>query len=107
MFARQRQSAGLTRFSSLTPGFLALVLAPLFIILIGYGSVSREREAGTLTLLLSQGTTRWQLILGKLLALIAASGLFLLPLLLACLYVAFSSESPLHSACKASQPHSS
>tara|TARA_Y100000034_G_scaffold72194_1_gene87055 strand:- start:208 stop:1650 length:1443 start_codon:yes stop_codon:yes gene_type:complete len=95
MFAEQRQSAGLTRFSSLTPSFLALVLAPLFIILIGYGSVSREREAGTLTLLLSQGTTRWQLMLGKLLALITASGLFLLPLLLACLYVAFSSESPL------------
>ena len=95
MFAQQRQSAGLTRFSSLTPSFLALVLAPLFIILIGYGSVSREREAGTLTLLLSQGTSRWQLILGKLLALISASSLFLLPLLLACLYVAFSSESPL------------
>jgi len=95
MFAEQRQSAGLTRFSSLTQSFLALVLAPLFIILIGYGSVSREREAGTLTLLLSQGTTRWQLIFGKLLALVTASSLFLLPLLLACLYVAFSSESPL------------
>ena len=58
-------------------------------------SVSREREAGTLTLLLSQGTTRWQLLLGKLLALITASSLFLLPLLLACLYVAFSNESAL------------
>ena len=95
MFAEQRQSAGLTRFSSLTPSFLALVLAPLFIILIGYGSVSREREAGTLTLLLSQGTTRWQLLLGKLLALMTASSLFLLPLLFACLYVAFSNESAL------------
>lgn len=93
MFAEQRQSAGLTRFSSLTPSFLALVLAPLFIILIGYGSVSREREAGTLTLLLSQGTTRSQLLLGKLLALAAASVVFLMPLLLACFYVAFSGES--------------
>lgn len=93
MFAEQRQSAGLTRFSSLTPSFLALVLVPLFIILIGYGSVSREREAGTLTLLLSQGTTRWQLLFGKLLALVIASTIFLLPLLLACCYVALSSES--------------
>ncbi|WP_420934614.1 ABC transporter permease [Alteromonas sp. A081] len=93
MFAEQRQAAGLNRFSSLTPSFLALVLAPLFIILIGYGSVSREREAGTLTLLLSQGTTRWQLLFGKLLALCIASGVFLLPLLLACLYIALSSGS--------------
>ena len=95
MFAEQRQSAGLTRFSSLTPSFLALVLAPLFIILIGYGSVSREREAGTLTLLLTQGASRWQLVLGKLVALMLASGIFLLPLLLACVYVAFSNESAL------------
>ena len=93
MFAEQRQSAGLTRFSSLTPSFLALVLAPLFIILIGYGSVSREREAGTLTLLLSQGTTRQQLVFGKLIALTLASAALLLPLLIASMYVAFFSES--------------
>lgn len=93
MFAEQRQSAGLTRFSSLTPSFLALVLAPLFIILIGYGSVSREREAGTLTLLLSQGATRWQLVAGKLIALLLASSAFLLPLLMASLYVAIAKES--------------
>ena len=83
MFSDQRQSSGLTRFSSLSPSFLIQVLAPLFIILIGYASVSREKEAGTLNIMITQGVNKWHLLLGKLLALTTSGLLLLLPLILA------------------------
>lgn len=93
MFADQRQASGMTRFSSLTPSFLLQVLVPLFIILIGYASVTREKEAGTLNVMITQGVNIWQMLVGKFFALGFAGLLMLLPLVAAAIWATFSGES--------------
>jgi len=98
MFADQRQSSGMTRFSSLTPSFLLQVLMPLFIILIGYASVTREKEAGTLNIMVTQGVNLWHLLIGKYLALVSCGLLMLLPLVVAAMSVTIEGESLLLTA---------
>lgn len=93
MFADQRQASGMTRFSSLTPSFLLQVLVPLFIILIGYATITREKEAGTLNIMITQGVNLWHLLLGKYLALVSSGVLMLLPLVLAAIWATLNGES--------------
>ena len=95
MFADQRQSSGLTRFSSLAPSFLVQVLAPLFIVLVGYASITREKEAGTLNIMMTQGVSKRHVLIGKLFALLGAGLLLLLPMILASLWASFRGESSL------------
>ena len=66
-FAEARQSSLLLRFGQLTPAFVLQTLAPLLLIFLAFTSVTRERERGTLRLLMSQGIGGGQLLLGKLL----------------------------------------
>lgn len=68
-FGDVRQSSLLVRFGQLTPAFVLQVVAPLLLIFLGYGVISRETERGTLRLLLLQGATRGRIVGGKLLAL--------------------------------------
>lgn len=93
MFSDQRQASGMTRFSSLTPSFLLQVLVPLFIILIGYASVTREKEAGTLHIMITQGINLWHLLLGKYFALVSSGFLMLLPLVIAAIWSTYTGES--------------
>lgn len=82
MFAQAAEGATLTRFGSLTPAFVLQVLAPLLLILLGYSSITRERETGTLRALLAQGSSMRTLAGGKAIILLAAAGLCLVPLAL-------------------------
>jgi ABC-2 type transport system permease protein len=93
MFADQKQGTALTRLGSLTPAFIVQTLAPLLLILIGYSSVSRERESQTLTYLLSQGTSGLTLIAGKGLALISVITLILIPLSISAFFSLHEGES--------------
>ena len=93
MFSDKRQSSGMTRFSSLTPSFLLQVLVPLFIILIGYASVTREKEAGSLHIMITQGLNLWHLLLGKYIALVSSGLLMLLPLVVAAIWATLTGES--------------
>ena len=68
-FGDVRQSSLLVRFGQLTPAFLLQAVAPLLLIFLGYGAIARETERGTLRLLMLQGASRRQVMLGKLLAL--------------------------------------
>lgn len=65
-FGDVRQSSLLVRFGQLTPAFVLQVVAPLLLIFLGYGILARERERGTLRLLMLQGVSRGQLVAGKL-----------------------------------------
>lgn len=67
------------RLGSFTPAFLLLTVLPLFVILLGYGSVAAERERGTLRLVLACTGNTYRLMASKLLALFTAA---MLPLLL-------------------------
>lgn len=95
MFADQRNGTALTKLGSLSPAFIVQVLAPLLLILIGYSSLSRERESQTLHFILSQGTSIFTLIAGKGLALISIIVLILLPLTVSGLFAMGNGESPI------------
>lgn len=93
MFAEQRQGTALTKLGSLTPAFIVQTLAPLLLILIGYSSISRERESQTLSYLLAQGTKGSTLIAGKGLALLCVVGLIIAPLAVSALFTLGAGES--------------
>merc|ERR1712039_1132625 len=58
MFADAKASANMGGFASMTPAALYQLLLPLLLIIIGHGAVLRERESGTLAVVLAQGTSR-------------------------------------------------
>lgn len=79
MFADTRAGADLGGFAVLTPANIYQLLLPLLLIIIGHGLMLRERESGTLAVLLAQGQSGLALATGKALALASLAGLFLLP----------------------------
>lgn len=79
MFADTRAGADLGGFAALTPANIYQLLLPLLLIIIGHGVLLRERESGTLAVLLAQGQSALALTGGKALALAGVAGLFLLP----------------------------
>lgn len=94
-FGDVRQSSLLLRFGQLTPAFVLQVLAPLLLIFVGHASLARERESGTLRVLLAQGVSSWQIVAGKLLALMGVAALALLPALLALGWIVLATPTPL------------
>ncbi len=68
-FGDVRQSSLLVRFGQLSPAFVLQVVAPLLLVFLGFAAVARERERGTLRVLMMQGVSRGQLVAGKLAAL--------------------------------------
>ncbi|MDQ2822193.1 MAG: DUF3526 domain-containing protein [Pseudomonadota bacterium] len=82
-FGDVRQTSLLVRFGALTPAFALQVLAPLLLIFFGHAAVARERASGTLRILLAQGVSGRQIVLGKLLALGGFAGVMLVPALAA------------------------
>jgi ABC-2 type transport system permease protein len=78
-FGDVRQSSLLVRFGQLTPAFVLQTVAPLLLVFLGYGALSRETERGTLRVLLLQGVRRSQVVGGKLVALGAVTLLAGLP----------------------------
>ena len=92
-FADQKQSSGTTILGALTPAFVLQVLAPLLLVIMGYGVVSRERETQTLSILAAQGLGYGNLILGKISALLLVAMLMLLPLAISGIVVLSQGES--------------
>ncbi len=95
MFADTRAGADLGGFAALTPANLYQLLLPLLLIIIGHGMVLRERESGTLAVMLAQGQSGLAIAGGKALALAGVVGLFLLPLALLAAYAVRAGEAPL------------
>lgn len=92
-FGDVRESSLLLRFGQLTPAFVLQVLAPLLLAFVGHAVVARERESGTLRVLLAQGLRPGQLVAGKLLALLGVAGLMLLPAVLSLAAIAWTSSA--------------
>lgn len=87
-FGDVRQSSLLLRFGQLTPAFVLQVLAPLLLVFMGHACVARERESGTLRMLLAQGVGAGHFVAGKLLALAGVAALMLAPAWLALAWIA-------------------
>ncbi|MEH2507855.1 ABC-2 type transport system permease protein [Bradyrhizobium sp. AZCC 1578] len=82
-FRPAQDATGLQRFGELSPAWLLQVLLPLLIIVIGFNSVSNERERGTLRQLLSLGVPARSLLYGKAAALASCVGILIAPVGLA------------------------
>jgi len=87
-FGDVRQNSLLLRFGQMSPAFVLQVLAPLLLVFFGHAGVARERESGTLRVLLAQGVRSRELVCGKLLALCGFAGLVLVPALSALVWFA-------------------
>jgi ABC-2 type transport system permease protein len=84
-FADVRQSSLLLRFGFLTPAFVLQTIAPLLVVILGYGLLARERAHGGLRLLLTQGASLGSVVAGKCLALAIAANLAVAPAILSLL----------------------
>lgn len=93
-FGDVRQSSLMLRFGQLTPAFVLQVIAPLLLIFLGHAAVAREREAGTLRVLMAQGMRPGPLVAGKLLTLCGVAALVLAPAVLALGFVAAGTSAP-------------
>lgn len=82
-FGAARESSDLVRFGQLTPAFVLQTLAPLLLVFLGFASVARERERGTLRSLSAHGAGAAAILGGKVMALAAVALLALVPALLA------------------------
>jgi ABC-2 type transport system permease protein len=98
MFADARSGADLGGFAALNPANLYQLLLPLLLIIIGHGMVLRERESGTLAVMLAQGQSGLAIAGGKALALGGVAGLSLLPVAALAAYSVAAGEAPLAAA---------
>lgn len=93
-FGDVRQSSLLLRFGQLTPAFVLQVLAPLVLIFLGHAAIARERESGTLRVLLAQGVRPAQVVLGKLVGICGVAAVLLVPALVGLALVAAAGSAP-------------
>lgn len=77
-FSEAAQSSELSRFGSLDLTLVIEVIVPLLLFSFGFASIAGERERGTWLLLLAQGVSGRQLVLGKIVALWAVGAVWLL-----------------------------
>lgn len=95
MFADTKAAADLGGFAALTPATLYQLLLPLLLIVLGHAMFLRERESGTLAVMLAQGQSGMKLALGKATALLAVVAIFMLPLIAVTAYSVSLGESAL------------
>jgi ABC-2 type transport system permease protein len=81
-FSQASISNGILRFGEISLAFLWQSLLPLILIFIGYNAVTQQRENGTLKILVSQGATMYQVILGYWWGLLIVASLFMAPIIL-------------------------
>ncbi|GGI68088.1 ABC transporter permease [Polymorphobacter multimanifer] len=87
-FGAARESSDLVRFGQLTPAFVLQTLAPLLLVFLGFATVARERESGSLRALRAHGASAATILGGKAIALAAVAGIAMLPALIALLWAA-------------------
>ncbi len=96
-FSEAGFSTGLLRFGELSMAMILHTLLPLVIFFIGYAAVVSDRENGTLRILLTQGASWREILVGKSFGLFAVSMVFFLPFIITILVLLineghFSSE---------------
>ncbi|TAE33451.1 MAG: DUF3526 domain-containing protein [Cytophagales bacterium] len=80
-FSEAGFSTGLLRFGEISLAMLLQLLVPLLVFFLGFDSITAERERGTLAMLMSQGVSWRQLLLGKWLGLSRLMLLFFVPIM--------------------------
>ncbi len=95
MFADTKAAADLGGFAALTPASLYQLLLPLLLIVLGHAMFLRERESGTLAVMLAQGQSGVTLAMGKAAALLGVIVIFMLPLIGVAAFSVSAGESAL------------
>lgn len=85
-FSEASMSTGLLRFGEVSLAMLLKVIVPLLIFYLGFATIARERENGTLKLLIGQGITRKEIVFGKWSGLFGLSLVFLASVFLVLLF---------------------
>lgn len=80
-FSEAGFSNGTLRFGEMSVAMVLQLLVPLLIFFLGYNAIAGERESGTLKILLCQGVSWRQLMIGKTLGIIAVSFTLFLPVI--------------------------
>ena len=93
VFSPRYSAAQAGPFAELTPAFAYQILVPLLLVIIGFASISREREGKTDYLLVTSAVSPLELWLGKTLALTSIALTALIPLAIALLFVVIQGES--------------
>ncbi|NBW38344.1 MAG: DUF3526 domain-containing protein [Cytophagia bacterium] len=78
-FSEASFSTGLLRFGEISMAMILQVIIPLAIFFLGFSCISAERESGTLKVMLTQGATWKEILVGKALGLTALTMLFFVP----------------------------
>ena len=86
-FSEASFSTGLLRFGEISIAMILQILLPLLIFFLGFASIASERENGTLKILLSQGLSWKQLIMGKSLGLVGAIMTLFIPLMILVIFI--------------------
>ncbi|MBB6004274.1 DUF3526 domain-containing protein [Arcicella rosea] len=82
-FSEAGFSTGMLRFGEISIAMVLQVLLPLLIFFLGFSSIANERENGTLKILLSQGVSWKELIVGKSLGIISVVMTLFIPIIVA------------------------
>ena len=93
LFRSIQDAIQMQRFGDLNPAFIIQTLIPLLIILLGFYSISAERESGTLKQLLANGLNPKRFYIAKVLALTGSGLLFFAPVVLYVIYSLLFSDS--------------
>ena len=81
-FSEAGFSTGLLRFGEISLSMVLQLLLPLLIFFLGFGSVAAERDNGTLPMVLSQGVSWRDLLIGKSLGLLGIIASLFVPIML-------------------------
>ncbi len=80
-FSEAGFSTGTLRFGEISMSMILQVVVPLIIFFLGFNTVAADRENGTLKIILSQGASWKEIILGKSIGLLCIALIFLIPAL--------------------------
>jgi ABC-2 type transport system permease protein len=86
-FSEAGFSNSMLRFGEISTAMVLQILLPLLIFFLGFNSVAAERENGTLKLLLSQGISWKQLLLGKMLGIASVILMLFVPTVLVLVFI--------------------
>ncbi|MDR7209445.1 DUF3526 domain-containing protein [Flavobacterium piscis] len=86
-FSEAGFSNSMLRFGEISIAMVLQILLPLLIFFLGFNSVAYERENGTLKLLLSQGISWKQLLLGKTLGIASVIMMLFIPTIIVLVFV--------------------
>lgn len=81
-FSEATFSTSSIRFGALSLAMLLQFVLPLILFFIGFGTIASDRQNGTLKMLLSQGATWKEILIGKIVGLFGIALVFLAPVLL-------------------------